>query len=111
MLSRFLIDTAIRGYVRNLGVFVQVVADNIRDVGVNDLVIGDPAAGRIGDADITSAPRAHETRNTQHGLAIERLRIQEQIVDPPVDHIYLLEAVDGQLEPSLMFEAGFGWDF
>ncbi len=46
-------------------------------------------------ATLPCPPRAHQTGHTQRAVLAEDLRIDEQVVDPPVDHVHPLETVDG----------------
>ena len=84
-----------RGHVRQDRVLLEVVADHVRHVGVDELVVGDARAGGIGQRHVALGPGAHEPRNAECRVRAERLRVEEIIVDAPIDHIHAPPAVDG----------------
>ena len=73
----------------------EVVADELRHVGVHRLVVGDPVADRVGDRDVAGAGRAHEAGHAEDRVAAEHDGVEERVVDAAVDHVDALEAVGG----------------
>ena len=73
---------------------VEIVADHVGHEGIDDLVVRHPGAGRVRQCDVPACPRTHEARHADQGLGIERLRVEEQVVDAPVDDVDPLGAVD-----------------
>ena len=80
----------------------KVVAHEIGDPGVDDLVVGDSGAGGVGDGDAPRLPRPHQSRDTERRIRTERLGVEEQVVDPAVDHVDGLETVDRPHEHAVV---------
>ncbi len=83
------------GDVGQQRLLVQVVRDHFRDVGVDELVVAHPVAHRVGDHDTALAGGVEHAGDAQHRVRVELQRIQELVVDPPVDHVDLLLALGG----------------
>ena len=77
------------------GIFVEVVADHARDVGVDGLVVGEAGAEGVGDGDVAGAIGVEEAGAAERGVAAEDQRIAEVVVDAAVDDVDALEAVGG----------------
>ena len=77
----------IAGHVRQQRRFIEVEADEVRHPGVHGLVVRHACARRIGQGDVACLPRAHQSGDPQRRISAKRLRIDEQIVDAPVDHV------------------------
>ena len=73
--------------VRDHRLFAEVVADEVGNVRVHELVVGDPVAHRVGERHGAQACREHQPGSAQHGVGTELLRVEELVVHPPVDHI------------------------
>jgi hypothetical protein len=78
-----------------IGSSIEVVLDDLRHEGVDHLVVGHAGARGVGDADIAGASRrasgrARPTRNPAEGF-----RIEEVVVDAPIDDIDPAQAGDG----------------
>ena len=87
----------------------QVVADQVGDVGVEQLVVGDPVAHRVGQGHTAVADRVDQAGDAEHGVAAEVHRIDEVVVDPPIDHVDPLRSRGGAHEdpapPALQIAA------
>ncbi len=78
-------------------IFTGVVTDDLGDISVNHLVIGDTRSRGVGQGNPAGFVRFHDTRNAEHGIGTEDLRVDEVVVDPPVDDIHPLGAFCGAL--------------
>ena len=58
----------IGGHIGQDDVFTEVILHEARHVGVNDLVVGDAGAGRVGEGDVACLINVHQSRNTQHRI-------------------------------------------
>ena len=67
--------------------FAQVVLDDLRNVRVNRLIIGDAGPGSIRERDSSFAINVHQTGNSERRIGAKRLGIEERVVDAPIDHI------------------------
>ncbi len=70
-----------------IGVLVEVVLDEIGHVRVDQLVVRDAVAHRVGDGDVSEAGGEHEARRAQHRVGAELQRIEELVVDTAVDDV------------------------
>ena len=66
---------------------VEVVAHEVRDVGVGELVVGDAVAEGVGEHDIAGEHRPDEARHAEHRVGTEHLGIEEVVVGALVDHV------------------------
>ena len=66
----------------------EVVADHLRHVVVDGLVVGDAGAERVGDGDGAGAVGAHEAGNAEHRVGAELERVDEVVVEAPVDGVH-----------------------
>ncbi len=80
------------GQQRFLG---EVVADQVGNVGVDQLVVGDAVADRVGQRDVAGAGSGDQPCAAEHRVRTELGRVEELVVDPPVDHVHGLEALGG----------------
>ena len=71
---------------------VEVVPDQVGDVAVQRLVVGDTVADRVGDGDVARAGRVHDPGAAQHRIRAELERVEEVVVDPSVDDVHALPA-------------------
>ena len=79
----------------------QVITDEIGHVGVDELVVGDAVADRVGDGDIAATGRVQQAGHAEYRIPFEMNRIDEIVVDPAVDHVHRQEAVGGaHADPS-----------
>ena len=67
--------------------FAEVIADEVGQVGVHELVVGDTVADRVGNGDVAEAGREHEARGAQHRVGPKLQRVQKLVVNATVDHI------------------------
>ena len=72
---------------------VEVVAHEVGEVGVGQLVVGHPVADRVGDRHVACACGVEQSRATEQRVAAEVHRVEELVVDPAVDHVHRLEAL------------------
>ena len=69
------------------GIFVEVVADDGRNVAVDGLVIGHARAQGVGQRHVSRPIRIEKPGNAQHGVGAEGQRIGEIVVDATVDDV------------------------
>lgn len=62
----------------------EVVADEVGDVGVEELVVGDPVADRVRECDVPGLGGVHDARAADHRVGAEVQRVEEVVVEPPV---------------------------
>ncbi len=65
----------------------EVVADEVGQVGVDELVVGDAVADRVRDRDVAQARAVSMARAAEHRVGAELQRVEELVVDPAVDHV------------------------
>ena len=65
----------------------EVVADQVGQVRIHELVVGDAVADRVRDRDVAEAGRQHESRRAEHGVRAELQWVEELVVDPAVDDV------------------------
>ena len=78
-----------------IGIFVEVVADDARHIGVERLVVGQAGAEGVGHRDVAGAIRVEQPGTAQRRVGAEDQRIAEVVVHAAVDHVHALEAVGG----------------
>ena len=74
------------------GLFGEVVADEVGNVGVDQLVIGDAVAHGVGDGDVAEPRGEHEAGRPEHRVRAELQWIEEVVVDTAVDDVDALGA-------------------
>ena len=74
---------------------LEIIADDIRHVGIDRLVIGHTGADGVGQGHIAAAIGVKQPRHTQGRVATKDQRVTKVIVDAPVDHIDALQAGGG----------------
>ena len=77
-----------RRHVGQDGVLVQVVLDHVGHVGIDELVVGHAGARRVRQRHVARGPGAHQARHAERGILAEHLRVEEVVVDAPVDHVH-----------------------
>ncbi len=65
----------------------QVVADQVRHVGVDQLVVGHAVADRVGQRHPAAADGVDQTGDAEHRVLPEVHRVDEVVVDPAVDDV------------------------
>ena len=70
----------------------EVEADHVGHVRVDRLVVGDAGADRVGERHAAGAVGREEPRHAEHRIGAERARVEEVVVDAPVDHVHALRA-------------------
>ena len=73
--------------VRQDRVLLEVVAGEVRQVGVDELVVGDAVADGVGQGDAAGPHRRDQPGHPEHGVAAEVHRVEEVVVHPPVDDV------------------------
>lgn len=68
-------------------VLVEVVPRELRDVGVDELVVGDAVADRVGQRHAPRADGGDQSCHAEHRVAPEVHRVEEVVVDAPVDDV------------------------
>ena len=67
--------------------FRKVIADEVGDIGINELVIGDPVPDSVSYCDVAQPCRQHEARGAEQRINAELKRIKELIIDSSIDDI------------------------
>ena len=88
----------IGGNVGQDRLFALVVADHVRDVGVDDFVIGHAVAWGIGERDAAISVGFHQSRDAEEGIGAEGFGIEEIIVHAAVDDVDAFETPGGAHE-------------
>ena len=81
-----------RRHVGEDRVLAEVVADDLGDVGVDRLVVGDPCSRRVDQRHVAGPIGIHEAWHPDNRVSAEHLRIEEVVVDPPVDDVDPLQS-------------------
>ena len=74
-------------------VLVEVVPGQVGHVAVDELVVGDPVADGVGDADPAGADRGDQPGDAEHRVGAEVHRVEVLVVDAPVDDVDRLLAL------------------
>ncbi len=85
-------------------VLVEVEADQLGQVGVDQLVVGHAVADGVGDGDPAAAHRRDQPGDAEHRVAAEVHRVEELVVDPAVDDVDRL-VTGGRAHPHLAADA------
>ena len=72
--------------------FLQVEPDHLRHERIGGLVVGDAGADRVGERDVARAVGGEQSRHAEHRILAEGGRVEERVVDAPVDHVDALPA-------------------
>ena len=72
---------------------VEVVADQVGQVGVDELVVGDAVAHRVGQRDVARAGRVDHAGAAEHRVGAEVHGVEELVVDAAVDDVHRLQAL------------------
>ena len=83
---------------------VEVEADQVRHEGVDRLVVGDAGARRVRERDVAGAVGVHQARDAERAVAPEGERVEEVVVDAPVDHVDALAALGGAHEHVIVLD-------
>ena len=81
--------------VRQQRLLAQIELHHARNIGVDHFVVGHASSGRVGQGHLTGLINLHQPAHPKHGIASKHLRIQEIIVNPPVNDIHAFEAAGG----------------
>ncbi len=66
----------------------QVVPDEVGHVGVDQLVVRDPVADRIGDGDVAEAGGEQQAGTAEHRVGTELQRVEELVVHAAIDDVH-----------------------
>ena len=78
-----------------MGSSLEVVVDDVGDVGVEGLVVCDAGAEGVGQGDVACAVGVEETGDAEDGVGAEGHRVDEVVVDAAVDDIDAAQATGG----------------
>ena len=70
-----------------IGSSLQVIADDLGNERIDPLVVGHAGPERVGQADLSRAIRRDQAGDAELAVSTERERVEEVVVDPPVDHV------------------------
>ena len=70
----------------------EVEADHLRHVGIDRLVVGDAGADRVGERDVAGAVGVEQPGHAEQAVLPEGERVEEVVVDAPVDDVDALHA-------------------
>lgn len=73
----------------------EVVADQVGDIGVDELVVGYAVADRVGERHLAAARGVDQAGAAEQRVTAEVHRVEELVVDAAVDDVHRLEAVGG----------------
>jgi hypothetical protein len=90
VLALEVIPTHIGGHVGEHAVFPQVIANHLRHVCVNHLVIRHSSPGGIGQGNPSGFIHLHESWDAQERIGSEGPRIKKIIIDTSIDDIHPL---------------------
>ena len=65
----------------------QVVADHVRDVRVDALVVGRPPSRHVGQGDVPEPEGVQQAGHAEQGVRAEHEGVEEVVVDAAVDHV------------------------
>ena len=74
---------------------VEVVADQVGQVGVDELVVGHAVADRVGQGHVARPGGVDHAGAAEHRVGAEVHRVEELVVDAAVDHVHRLQALGG----------------
>ena len=94
MLSFLVVETAVARHIGQDRILVEVVLDEVRHIGIDDLVVRHAGPRRVGERDIALDPRLEQAWYAEHRSGIEHGRVEKHVVDAPIDHIDLGQAAD-----------------
>ena len=69
--------------------FAQVIADHVRDIDVDALVVGDAGPGRVGNRHVAQPVCVEETGCAELRIGPKGQRVDEVVVDTAIDHVHL----------------------
>jgi hypothetical protein len=75
------------GHVREDRLLVEVEADHRGHVRVDRLVVGHAGADRVREGHVAGPVGVEQARHPEQAVLPERERIEEAVVDAPVDHV------------------------
>ena len=73
--------------VRQDRLLAEVVPDQVGQVGVDELVVGDAVADRVGDRHVAQPRGQQQSWAAEHRVGAELQRVEELVVDAAVDHV------------------------
>ncbi len=86
-------DIGLEGrHVRQHRLLAQVEADHLRHERIDRLVVGDAGADRVRKRDAAGAIGGEQPGHAELRIGPERARVEEVVVDAPVDHVDALRS-------------------
>ena len=82
----------------------EIELHDLRHVAVDRLVIGDAGADRIGERDIAGMVGGHQPGHAEGGIGTEVERVEEVVVDAPIDHVDPLGPLGGAHVDELVLD-------
>ena len=82
--------------VRQQRALAQVVLDELREIGIRQLVVGYAITDRVGDRDIAGPGSVHQPWGPQHRVRAEGQRIDKIVVDAAINYVYPAQAGRGE---------------
>jgi hypothetical protein len=79
-------------YVGKYHVLVQVILDDVRQVGIHGLVVCNAGPGCISERYPAITVNIHQARYPEGRVGAECFGVDKIIIDPAVNHIYALKA-------------------
>jgi hypothetical protein len=75
--------------------FVQEVPDQIRDVGVDEFVVGHAVTDGVSNGHRLGSGRVDETSDTHHRVGSKVQRVEPLVINPAIDDVYGTFALSG----------------
>ena len=82
--------------------FIQIKTDHFRHIGIHRFIVGHTGTDSIRQRNASGTVGAHQSRHAQHRIGAEGFRIDEVVVDAPVDHIDFLRPLGGAHEHGVV---------
>src|SRR5262245_17882910 len=86
-----ILPTNVRRNIWKNRVLTQVILDDFGNVGIDDLIVGDPRSRRICESYSAGAVDVYESGNAQHRIRPEGGGIEKVVIDPAIDHVNAFE--------------------
>ncbi|MCY1230398.1 hypothetical protein D9M72_428090 [compost metagenome] len=94
----------VRGYVVEDDLLAEVEADHVGHVRIDRLVVRHASADRIADGHVAGTVDRQQAGRAERGIVPEHQRIEEVVVDAPVDHVDALRPLRGAHEQVVVLD-------